>query len=439
MTYLAIPGRRARNIQLELLREAPLESGAFCRLDSVRRNGTARLVLGEPIESPEPWTAQEDQRLTPSGRRISSAISVAASESCGLAFIHTHPMSRGIPSLSGLDRETTQRLGKILAETLDGPFASLVVSEGGWGGMLANADRLLPLDRIACVSRTLDIFGRSRSVDRALDSRQVGALGLDAQRRLRSLRVAIVGAGGVGSPVAETLARMGVAEIRLIDHDDLDTPSNARRVFGVGRTDAEASPPLHKARAVVAGLERLDLGTTLKAIVGDIRDPEVQERLLDVDLIVNGTDTHGSRASVSELAMRAVLPLIDVGVRVGVRRSGALDALRLERRVQLPDGPCLWCWGSLDPEQIRLESMTDAQRQGLVREGYVAGSTEGPVPSVAALTVTAAGVATSALLGLIAGAFETAPLGVSLDALTLESVPFRRSEPDPACICSRWR
>jgi molybdopterin/thiamine biosynthesis adenylyltransferase len=43
--------------------------------------------------------------------------------------------------------------------------------------------------------------------------------------------VGVVGAGGLGSPIAEQLARMGVAELTLIDDDVFDTPSNVRRVF----------------------------------------------------------------------------------------------------------------------------------------------------------------------------------------------------------------
>jgi hypothetical protein len=437
MTYLAIPGVRAQRIASELLVAAPLESGTFCELRTVRRGDLERYVLGEPIESTEPWVAQANQRLTPNGRRISAAVSVACQAQCGLAFVHSHPMTAAVPSLSRIDRETTDRLGATLTKLVDGPFASLVVSSGGWGGALATAHGLVPLSRIAVVGTSLDLYGKATSQDDVLDDRQVRALGSATQRRLRSLRVAIIGAGGLGSPIAETLARMGVAEIRLIDHDRLDTPSNARRIFGIRRADLQGSPP--KAEAVAAGLQRLDLGTEVIPVVGDVREAQVQEQLLDVDVIVNGTDTHSSRASVSELSMRAAVPLIDVGVRVGLRRSGRLDALRLERRIQVPGGPCLWCWGTLDAEQVRIELLPEDQREGLEQEGYIAGRPGDPAPSLAALTVTGAGTATSALLGMLTGALEAAPLGVGLDALSLESVPFSRQEPDPACVCSRWR
>jgi hypothetical protein len=112
--------------------------------------------------------------------------------------------------------------------------------------------------------------------------------------------------------------------------------------------------------------------------------------------------------------------------------------LRLERRVQIPGGPCLWCWGILDAERVREELLPEEQRSQLAREGYIAGAAEEPVPSVAALTVTAAGVATSAVLAMVSGAFDVAPLAAGIDAITLDSAPLPPGLPDPQCVCSRW-
>jgi hypothetical protein len=155
--------------------------------------------------------------------------------------------------------------------------------------------------------------------------------------------------------------------------------------------------------------------------------------------LIGATDTHSSRAALTEMSVRAAIPYVDVGVRVGIRGEGQLDSLRSDRRVQIPGGPCLWCWGVLDPERIRLELMPAGQRAKLVAEGYATGQPAGPAPSIAALTVTAAGTAVSAVLGLITGAFDAAPLAVSLDALTLEAFPYARQDRDPDCVCSRWR
>ena len=75
-----------------------------------------------------------------------------------------------------------------------------------------------------------------------------------------------------GSPIAEILARVGVAELLLIDPDTLE-PSNARRVFGVTSDDARRGEP--KVRAVAHGLKQLDLGARVTSVIGDVREPDV--------------------------------------------------------------------------------------------------------------------------------------------------------------------
>lgn len=410
----------------------------FALLHSVERGGRSRLALGSPLWDIE-LAQQRIGRVEPSGRMISAAVSAANQARCGLVFVHTHPGGQKPPHLSSLDVETTRRLGVAFTELIDGPFASLVVSPGGWGGALYADGEVEALARIAVVGRRLLLF--SEAVDRPSktaddrDSRQRLLLGERGNQLLRTACVAVVGVGGTGSPVAETLARMGVGELVLIDPDRLE-PSNARRVFGV--TDADAQAGRVKVEAVAAGLERLGLGTSVTVIAEDVRSPEAQGQVLRADVVVGATDNHVSRSVLTELSARAHIPFIDIGVRAGVRRTGTLDALYLERRLQLPEGPCLWCWQVLDAERVRLELLTTFEREALEAEGYVAGLPGEPEPLIGSLTVSAAGLATVTVLGLLGGGLEEAPLRAGLETLRLESIAFD-DEPDPDCVCNRWR
>ena len=61
-----------------------------------------------------------------------------------------------------------------------------------------------------------------------LFERQIRLIGKEAQERLKRSHVAVFGIGGVGGYVAEALARSGIGEISLFDHDRV-APSNCNR------------------------------------------------------------------------------------------------------------------------------------------------------------------------------------------------------------------
>lgn len=75
-------------------------------------------------------------------------------------------------------------------------------------------------------------------------SRTERLIGADAMARLSSATVAVFGVGGVGSYIAEALARSGVGHIELIDSDDVDITNLNRQIEAVedtvGKPKAEA-------------------------------------------------------------------------------------------------------------------------------------------------------------------------------------------------------
>jgi hypothetical protein len=157
--------------------------------------------------------------------------------------------------------------------------------------------------------------------------------------------------------------------------------------------------------------------------------------LLDADVVICGTDTHGSRAVVNELASSYLLPVIDVGVRVGAKTSGVLAALVAELRVLTPVTPCLWCRSAISADIIRAENLPAAERAQLEAEGYLVGGVGGPAPSVVALTVLGSSLATCALLVLLSEEGGAAPSGVIVDGFLGYSVETRPTEPVPGCRC----
>lgn len=435
MNRLLVPHELLEVVEKHLNASAPLEEGLFLLAKSGRTAGGIRLVAFDVI-LPEDgsWDRQASSELTPSGQWLSVAMSRACALSAGLVLVHSHPHPWHPVGLSQLDLDTFRHLAPALEEVTEHPFAMVAVSSGGWSGNASHRGLTRDLHRIDAIGPGLfPLSPPMATEDELLDGRQILALG-EANRDVRSLSVAVVGCGGTGSAVAEQLYRMGIASLVLVDDDTLDTESNLRRVLGARYEDARALPAPAKVDVVASHLARVGLpGTKVVPVRGDIRDEVVTRQILDCDLVVGTTDTHGSRGLLNDLAYAYALPVIDVGARVAAPH-GALEGLWVDRRILLPGRPCLWCTGEIDQATIRAENLDPNERASLIAEGYVAGTLGQPQPSIIALNALAASLASCSVPAVIGDRAECVPDRTVFDAVfgdTISTPPSRESD----CRC----
>ena len=132
------------------------------------------------------------------------------------------------PVFSPIDNKTNAALFANLSEILaDKPVSSIVLSSHGLYGDVFFKGRIERINETLIIGETIQHFNtvgseeKQGAVHEEFD-RQVKAIGLTTQQKLQNLTVTIVGLGGVGSPVAVQLARMGVGTLRLIDSDVID-------------------------------------------------------------------------------------------------------------------------------------------------------------------------------------------------------------------------
>lgn len=439
MNRLVLPSTTAHQVRDLLFAAAPTESGCFCLLREGRGEHGRRLLVGHPLLPPpdEAWDTQGRDQLTPSARWLSACVSAALTEGCGLLWVHSHPDPRFPTDFSAVDRRTLAVWARTMSAMIEGPFAAAVVSPHGWVAELALEREMVPIQDVVSVGRNLRSLDppeiRARRND-PLDARQRDALG-KAHDRLRELTVGLVGSGGLGSPLAEQLVRMGAREVVIIEHDRLDTPSNVRRVFGSRCEHLDEVPPPSKVDVVGEHLDAIGLDTKVHRVDGDVRVESAFRELLDCDVVICATDTHGSRAVINDLASTYLLPVIDAGVRAGARRNGELNALLAEVRVLTPVTPCLWCRKVLDPFIIRAENLPPNERAQLAADGYLPGGFGEPEPSVIALTVLGAGLAACALLTLLSEEGDVAPGGYWVDGFLGDSRELDPTTPLEGCRC----
>lgn len=423
MNRLLVPRELLNVVGTHLSATAPLEEGLFLLTKPGQTSGGIRLVAFDAI-LPEDgsWDRQGSSELTPSGQWLSAAMSRACALSAGLVLVHSHPHPWHPVGLSQLDLDTFRHLAPAVEEVTEHAFAMVAVSSGGWSGSVSHRGLTRDLHRIDAVGPGLLPLSPPRGIeDDLLDGRQILALG-ESNRDLRSLSVAVIGCGGTGSAVAEQLYRMGVATLVLVDDDTLDTESNLRRVAGARYSDAHTLPAPAKVDVVAAHLTRVALpGTEVVAVRGDVRDEAVARRVLDCDLAIGATDTHGSRGLLNDLAYAYALPIIDVGARVAAP-GGTLEGLWVDRRVLAPGRPCLWCTGEIRQATIRAENLAPEERTSLVAEGYVAGSLNEPQPSIIALNALAASLASCAIPALLGDRAGCVPGRTVFDAVFGDSI-----------------
>jgi sulfur-carrier protein adenylyltransferase/sulfurtransferase len=154
-------------------------------------------------------------------------------------------------------------------------------------------------------------------------------VGWEGQQKLRAARVAIVGAGGLGSPVALYLAAAGVGSLGIIDFDVVDT-SNLQRQVLYGTSDV-GTP---KVAAAAARLRDVNPHITVVPHQQRLTSANALEVLAAYDVVIDGTDNFPTRYLVNDACVLLGRPYV----------YGSI--LRFEGQVSVFDarrGPCYRC------------------------------------------------------------------------------------------------
>jgi adenylyltransferase/sulfurtransferase len=159
---------------------------------------------------------------------------------------------------------------------------------------------------------------------------EVGAVG---QARLRASSVLVVGAGGLGSPLALYLAAAGVGRIGVIDHDVLELSNLQRQVAHttarIGRNKAESA-----AEALAALNPEVRIEVHARRMDADA----AEELIPRYDLVCDGTDNFATRFLLGDACHLLGRPLVSAAV---LRFEGQLSVFESHRGAPYPCHRCL--------------------------------------------------------------------------------------------------
>lgn len=211
--------------------------------------------------------------------------------------------------------------------------------------------------------------------------RQIRWFGPSGQRRLAQCHVGVIGLGGIGSIVAEHLARLGVGKFTLIDPDRVEA-SNLSRIVGASRDDVTGQ--VAKVEVATRSIREANPQAHIEIYINDVAKESVARSIIGCDYLFLAADSMRARLVFNAMVHQYLIPGVQLGSKVHTDASGRLlDVMSANRSVR-PGQGCLWCNHLIDPTLLAQEAKTDEERKA---QAY---GTRQPSPSVITLNAVSA-------------------------------------------------
>lgn len=156
--------------------------------------------------------------------------------------------------------------------------------------------------------------------------KEIGAKG---QKKLLEAKVLIIGAGGLGAPVAMYLAAAGVGTIGIADADEVDL-SNLQRQIIHGTADVGKA----KVRSAKETMEAMNPDVKVNTYRMFVTSENIRELIREYDFIIDGTDNFPAKFLINDACVMEKKPFSHAGI---IRFKGQL-------MTYVPgQGPCYRC------------------------------------------------------------------------------------------------
>ncbi len=167
-------------------------------------------------------------------------------------------------------------------------------------------------------------------------------IGIEGQQKLLASHALVVGAGGLGSPIALYLAASGVGRLTLCDHDQVDLTNLQRQI--VHDTGTVGMAKVESARR---RLHAINPQVQVQVVQARVGPDDLDALVADADVVLDATDNFATRHAINRACVRHRRALVS---GAGVRFDGQVSVFDLRK----PESPCYHC---LFPEEGDLEEM----------------------------------------------------------------------------------
>ena len=311
---------------------------------------------------------------------ISRALSLARARGAGLAFMHSHP-TPGWQGMSATDVATERDIIAYPAGVTGLPLVGLTIGTDGywsarfWQRVGTHMSRRW-CDKVRVVQpKSYKVYFNDASVPpverRQILKRTFDTWGPEIQSVISRLSIGIVGLGSVGCIVAETLARVGVSTLTLIDPDRVETHNLDRLLYSsqddIGLLKVQLAERAIRRHATADGV-------TVAAVPLSVQHHTAYKAALDCDVVFSCVDRPVARDVLNYVAYAHLIPVIDGGIAVETRPQGRrFFGAHWRAHLVTPYRACMRCNGQYDSSMVVTEldgSLSDPSYvASLPREG----------------------------------------------------------------------
>lgn len=289
---------------------------------------------------------------------LTRAIRTAIQQGAGLAFMHNH-FSGGWQDMSVPDIVAERDRISPAARATGLPLVGLTLgTDQSWSARFWTWDgssfNRTWCEKVRVVGRRFRVTFKQRPTGkrRRLLQRTVDTWGDKRQRDLSGLHFGIVGVGSVGCVIAESLARMGMERLTIIDPDRVEAHNLDRLLYaseddiGSLKVDIVAQHASRSATAAKFNVQNFAL---------PIQDDRAFAAALDCDILFSAVDRPLPKDLLNHVAYAHCIPVISGGVFIDNKPDGTLGQAAWGVTTIGPMYRCLRCDGQYTSSDVVLD------------------------------------------------------------------------------------
>ena len=172
-------------------------------------------------------------------------------------------------------------------------------------------------------------------------------LGIEGQEKLLASHALVIGAGGLGSPVALYLGSAGVGRITVVDHDTVDATNLQRQI-----AHALERVGQHKAESVRTAIAQINPDPVVTVVNQRADETLLAQWVSEADVVLDCTDNFATRQMVNAACVQHRKPLVS---GAAIRMDGQVSVYDT-RQAEAPCYACLFPPGQT-PEETRCATL----------------------------------------------------------------------------------